>query len=49
MNGESVTPKDGESKLKAGKSGNADIMTMSYKEVLEQMLDEKERDQCKIG
>ncbi|GFH61252.1 predicted protein [Chaetoceros tenuissimus] len=42
-NGESVTRENGESKPKARKTGKADVMNMSYKEVLEQIPDEKQR------
>ena len=42
-NGESVTSGNGESKPKASKTGKADVMNMSYKEVLEQIPDEKQR------
>ncbi|GFH50749.1 predicted protein [Chaetoceros tenuissimus] len=41
--GEPVTPENGESKLKARKTGKADVMSMSYKEILEQIPDEKQR------
>jgi acetyl-CoA carboxylase alpha subunit len=42
-NGESVTSENGESKPKASETGKADVMNMSYKEVLEQIPDEKQR------
>ena len=42
-NGEPVPDENGESKPKARKTGKADVMNMSYKEVLEQIPDEKQR------